>query len=439
MHKLKTEIPNTKPISKRKPPEKPPNILVIDDDRVILDLFDKVFKKLGFKVLLTSDGKNSVDLVKRTGPDVILLDIKMPGMDGITALREIKTVDQDVEVIIMTGYASLDSALEAIKQGAFDYLEKPFARLDQVVNAVWRAWERRRPKMERLNVKASLERKVYELKHIYNASRSLVHCSDRREMMIQLLESLSKIVEYDLAVMILADKPDQKQLLLQVVNSSTSHIVEEAKFNLIDAFNSVSPTRIFHSVNFDEIISGENISQEEPGGKKIAYDLNSFLNIPLMDGGKIIGMVNLSSRRDISFSSDDIRLIYSMVSQLPPVLQKLSGIKSAERIRLAKLTQSMSEGVVIVDENFEVASANPAAQTILCKENPDAEHVQNSLELDLEKLKAHMDKEQLDLVKKEATILAQNYEVAVSLMKGTTEGFIGFAIFIRPFLEGKRD
>jgi hypothetical protein len=139
--------------------------------------------------------------------------------------------------------------------------------------------------------------------------------------MVQLLASLGQIVEYDLAGVILTDKPNQEHSLLRLVNFSTSHFIEEAKFNLIDAFNSVSPTKIFHSVDFDEIIGRENIRPEEPRGEKVAGDLNSFLNVPIMDGGRIIGMVNISSQRHISFNSCDIGLIYSLVSQVPFSMQ----------------------------------------------------------------------------------------------------------------------
>ncbi len=439
MDKPETEILNFTYSDRKALPEKPPNILVIDDDRVLLELFEKIFKKLGLGVVLTNNGKEAVDWVKKTAPDVILLDIKMPGVDGITALKEIKAVDPDVEVIIMTGYASLDSALEAINLGAFDYLKKPFENLDQVVNVVRRAWERRKPSMERQNVKASLERRIYELKLLYNTSRSLIYCSDQMEMMTLLLESLSKIIGYDLGVIVLAEKPDQKQLFLQVVNSSTAQLVEETKLNLIDAFNSVSRTSLLRNIGFDRILGEENIKLKNPGEEFTASVLNSFLNVPLMEGGKMIGMVNISSQRDLSFSSDDISLIYSMVSQIPPALQKLNNLKSAEQGRLAKLMKSRSDGVIITNENFEVMVTNPVAQTFLGKENPDAAYVQDSLGQDFRKLKAQMDQEQLDRIKKKVIIMAQNYEVVFSIIKNIAEGFTGFMISILPITKQKRN
>ena len=164
--------------------EKNPNILVVDDDRVLLDLLRKVLEKFGFEVALVASGKDAIDQVRKFVPDVILLDIKMPGMDGITLLKKIKAHDPDVEVIIMTGFASLDSAVEALRYGAFDYIQKPFNKLDQVVNAIRQAWERRKPRMKGRSKEVSMERRIYELTVLCQISRALAGCSDGKEKMI---------------------------------------------------------------------------------------------------------------------------------------------------------------------------------------------------------------------------------------------------------------
>ena len=297
--------------------EKSPNILVIDDDQVLLDLFGKILKKLGFRVVLTDNGKDAVSLVRKTTPDVVLLDIKMPGMDGIAVLKEIKEQDPDIEVIIITGFASLDSAVEALRYGAFDYIQKPFNRLDQLVNAIRQAWERRRPRLEGRSKEASLQRRIYELKIFYNLSRIIRYDSNSKEIMTHLLDSLSKIIGYDLAILLWTERSKSKELLLQVVNPSNLNFVEEAKCNLIEAFNSVSQSNISEDMTFDKILGEENIKHESQDDLRIAQRLNSFLNVPLMNKRNIVGMINVSSRLSKSFSPDDIRLIYTVIGLVP--------------------------------------------------------------------------------------------------------------------------
>jgi DNA-binding response OmpR family regulator len=310
--------------------EKSPDILVIDDDQVILDLLGKVLRKLGFCVALANNGEDAVSLIRGATPDVVLLDIIMPGMDGISVLKQIKAFDPDIEVIIMTGFASLDSSVEVLRHGAFDYIQKPFNGLDQVVNTIRQAWERRKPRLEGRNKEASLERRVYELKVLYNLSQSLGYCSDNNEMMTQLLDSLNRIVGYDLAISLWTEMSESKKLLLRVVNPSSASFIEEAKCNLIDAFNSVSHSNISENMPFDKILGEENIKHESQSDLGIAQRLNSFINVPLMKKRNVAGMINISSHCEKPFSREDIHLIYIFVSALAPVIHRLDGLKIEE-------------------------------------------------------------------------------------------------------------
>jgi CheY-like chemotaxis protein len=427
-----TDSPVVTVATKRLPEEKSPNIMVIDDDQVLLDLFGKVLRKLGFRVALTDNGKDAVNLVRKNSPDVVLLDIKMPGMDGITALQEIKAQDPDIEVIIMTGFANLESAVEALKYGAFDYIKKPFDRLDQVVNSIRQAWERRKPRLEGRNKEASLERTIYELKVLYNLSRTLGYCSDGKELMAQLLDSLNRIVGYDLAISLWTEMSEPQRLLLQVVNPSSSNFIEEAKCKLIDAFNSVLQSKIPNDITFDRILGDENIKPESQDDTSIAQKVNSFLNVPLMKQKSIVGMINVSSHRDRAFSPDDIRLVYTAINQIPSALHGLNGIKAAEQSKIEKLAESMSEGVIMTDENFEVVVVNQITQNILGERNPTLDSIQSTLGIDLKKFKAEMEKGALDSPVKEVKIHSENYEVNASVIKGTAETFMGFVISLRP-------
>jgi PAS domain-containing protein len=242
-------------------------------------------------------------------------------------------------------------------------------------------------------------------------------------------------VDYDLAVLILEEKPQQMYLFLQVVHPIASQLVEEAKINLINAYNSISMKKVLYSKNFDKVVGGENIEPEKDGVTPSSPTLNTFLNVPLMDGEKMIGMVHISSQLDRPYSSEDIGLIYSMMNQVQSTVHKLNDIKMAEKNRLEKLTERISDGVIMLDENFEVVTVNPAAQKILGKEKPDLQYIQNCLGLDLQILKIRMETAQEDMIIKEVKILARTYHAAVSLIKGKTECFEGVVLSINPMIE----
>ena len=103
-------------------PEAPAHILVIDDDKAMRDACFQILSRQGYRVELAASAKQGLSLLERLSFDTILLDLVMPDMDGLEALKKIRALDPDVEVIIITGYGTIQSAVESIKAGAFHFL-----------------------------------------------------------------------------------------------------------------------------------------------------------------------------------------------------------------------------------------------------------------------------------------------------------------------------
>jgi len=119
-----------------------PSVLVIDDEAVVCESIRRVLDDEDYVVTTTSDPREGVNLLRSKHFDLLLLDIKMPGLSGMDVLREARACSPDTEVVIITGYAAIETAIEAIRQGAFDYLQKPVGP-DQLLITVARALERR--------------------------------------------------------------------------------------------------------------------------------------------------------------------------------------------------------------------------------------------------------------------------------------------------------
>ncbi len=113
-------------------------LLVVDDDTDLLASYQKVLRRAGYGVLLAESGTEAFDLMRRHNPSIVLTDIRMPRMDGVTLLREIATNYPDTIVIIMTAFGTVARAVETMKEGAFDFLTKPFTA-DQLLEVVRRA------------------------------------------------------------------------------------------------------------------------------------------------------------------------------------------------------------------------------------------------------------------------------------------------------------
>jgi len=133
-----------------------PTLLVVDDDPSNLDSLNIIFEREGYQVLLARGGQEALDHVRGGGVDVVLTDLMMPGMSGLELLKGIKTLDPLVEVVLMTAYGTVERAVEAMRQGAYDFVTKPFKRI-QIVKGVRRAMEKQALLQENRTLREQLE------------------------------------------------------------------------------------------------------------------------------------------------------------------------------------------------------------------------------------------------------------------------------------------
>ena len=115
-------------------------ILIVDDEKNIVGSLQGILLDEGYDVSIAGDGLDALDMIQTDPPDLLLLDIWLPGMDGIEVLKTVKTYHPNIEVLIMSGHGTIDTAVKATKLGAFDFIEKPFSmdHLIQSVNGVFK-------------------------------------------------------------------------------------------------------------------------------------------------------------------------------------------------------------------------------------------------------------------------------------------------------------
>jgi len=116
-------------------------ILVIDDERATLNMFHLLLGAHGYTVLTAENGVEGLEVFRKERPPIVLTDIKMPGMDGFEVLQQIKEMDSDSEVIVITGHGDMDLAIQALNLNASDFINKPIQK-DALDMALRRAEER---------------------------------------------------------------------------------------------------------------------------------------------------------------------------------------------------------------------------------------------------------------------------------------------------------
>ena len=123
-------------------------ILLVDDETEFTSNMSKLLESRGYRVATADRGEKAIKALDQNKFDVMVLDLKMPGMDGIATLKEVKKLDLFTETLILTGHGGVDSALEAMKLGAYDYLTKP-CEIDQLVEKIEGAWKKKDKKQQK--------------------------------------------------------------------------------------------------------------------------------------------------------------------------------------------------------------------------------------------------------------------------------------------------
>jgi len=118
------------------------NILIVDDEQDFLNSISKVLEVREFNVVAVDRGEKAIEAARKTPIDVALVDLKMPGMDGEETLKMLKKEHQWMEVVILTGHGSIDSAVECTKSGAYSYLQKP-CQLSELLEALQLAYRKK--------------------------------------------------------------------------------------------------------------------------------------------------------------------------------------------------------------------------------------------------------------------------------------------------------
>jgi two-component system nitrogen regulation response regulator NtrX len=152
-------------------------ILVVDDEESILETLSGILEDEGYEVITASSGEKALTLFSETSPDIILLDVWMPGLDGIDTLKKIRKINKQVSVIMISGHSNIDTAVNAIKLGAYDFLEKPLS-LDKVLILVGRALEKQNLEQENIALRTTISEKS----EIIGENHRIVSLKDKIKM-----------------------------------------------------------------------------------------------------------------------------------------------------------------------------------------------------------------------------------------------------------------
>jgi two-component system, NtrC family, response regulator HydG len=184
-------------------------ILIVDDEPDMLESCSRILSRQGYACTTAGDARTALAVLEREHPDLLLTDFKMPGMDGMELLRQAHELDPALPVIMFTGFATIESAVAAIKEGAFDYLPKDFS-VDQLRLAVERGLRHRGLQMENRNLRQQLQ-EVLGLENIVGRSPA----------MAQVFELVKKAARSEANILVLGESGTGKELIARAIHANS--------------------------------------------------------------------------------------------------------------------------------------------------------------------------------------------------------------------------
>jgi two-component system response regulator PilR (NtrC family) len=193
-------------ISTERTERRAPRILVVDDERSMREMLAILLKREGYEVLLAENGKSAVATLEKEPVDILISDIKMPDISGVEVLRAAKRIDQDILGIMITAFASTESAVEAMRLGACDYLTKPFD-LDVLRMKVREKIESRQLKQENVLLKRTL-----------GLSHQFANIIGRSETMLEVFKMIETVARTNSTILLTGESGTGKGLVAQAIH-----------------------------------------------------------------------------------------------------------------------------------------------------------------------------------------------------------------------------
>jgi signal transduction histidine kinase/DNA-binding response OmpR family regulator len=292
-------------------------ILVVDDEERMCESLKTLLSEVGYEVTTVQEGEKAIEKINRDDFDLVVTDIKMPRWDGLDILKAARTKDQNALVILMTGFASLESAVNAINQGAYDYLMKPI-EFPELKLTIRRGLEKRKADQARNQLLTELKEKnlelnkrVAELDAIYQVSKSLSSTENLNALLRKIISLATEVIGAKNGSIMLIQKPENI-LTIQAAIGLTPEIIENTKLELGKSIAGYVAQKVTPL-----IIEDIEKDQKFKRLSKKHYATKSLLCVPLKIKENVLGVINLSDKTTgASFNEDDLRLLITFAAQV---------------------------------------------------------------------------------------------------------------------------
>ena len=286
-------------------------VLVVDDEESILDALSSILEDEGYSIVTASSGENAISKFDETSPDIVLLDVWLPKMDGMDTLKIIKGKNRSVPVIMISGHSKIDTAVDAIKHGAYDFLEKPLS-LEKVLVLVRNALEKQRLETENTALKSSISQQW----EIVGQSPTIIDLKDK----------ISKAAASMGRVLIFGESGAGKELVARALHSNS----DRKNKNFIEVNCAAIPHELIESELFGHEKGSFTGAFETKKGKfELAHEGTLFLDeigdMSAATQAKVLRIIETQEFQKVGGSRKikvDVRIIAATNKDLEDEIQK---------------------------------------------------------------------------------------------------------------------
>ena len=291
-------------------------ILVVDDEEKICLSLKALLGIKGYAVETSQKGDSALEMLKRGGYDLLLSDIKMPQFDGLKLLKEAKSFDPNLMVILITGYGSLESAKAAINQGAFDYLTKPIES-QELLDSVNSAIKRRKEELSQRQVLAlwkeknrQLKARISDLNALHRAAVVMASTIDLEQLLGTMIGLATKVIGARVGSIMLLDDTG-KELRISNAIGIDPEVVKNTRLPLGESIAGYVAKHgeplIVNDVEKDRRFCRTNRQR---------YETKSLISAPLLVKERLLGVINLNNKkRGGKFDERDLKLLVTFANQ----------------------------------------------------------------------------------------------------------------------------
>jgi len=293
-------------------------ILIVDDEQVIRELLSDALSDTGNGINLAESGRAALDAMRAKRIDLLLTDIMMPEMDGLELIRRVRQEFPEVIPMVMTGYATLDTARAAFKEGAYDYVLKPF-NITEVKIAIENAFERKRLRDENA--------RLHEITELFTISNSISTIRGEREVLDMVLKFALRKVGAARGSVMVVDKKESRHLKIAVSQGVPEEVVAETVVGVGEGIagwvaENAEPLLV---ADIEDDPEFRDRSHHFPDHSFVSVPLEkreSGLTLPMRTSKRVLGVLNINCKNDgTAFTEGDLKLLSILANQAAAALE----------------------------------------------------------------------------------------------------------------------